>query len=164
MERTRQTLIDIPVDPILKHLVDTYPRLFHGSTPRSHSFVQPGWKAIVDALCLRIDGMLTDKQASQFAVRQIKDKLGTLRLYFSFGGAVEQSQTERDSTGVPEMGVAAGGDRSVETAGKIRAAIEEGIICSSNTCSVCSKPGRIHHLSGLLSVRCEDHSSVRGAG
>jgi hypothetical protein len=26
---------------------------------------------------------------------------------------------------------------------------------------VCGQPGRMHHLDGLLSVRCDDHSSVR---
>lgn len=164
MQGTQDNLLEIRADPVLQHMVNAYPRLFHGSTPRSHSYVQPGWKAIVDDLCLRIDGMLTDEQARQFAVRQIKDKLGTLRFYFSFSGVVKQSHMERDTRGVPEMRVTAGRKRSVETAGKIRAAIEQAIIHSSKTCSVCSNPGRIHHLSGLLSVRCEDHSSVRGAG
>jgi len=42
MEGTQHSLIDIPVDPILQHMVDTYPRLFYGSPPRSHSCVQPG--------------------------------------------------------------------------------------------------------------------------
>ena len=161
MAGTKHSLIDIPVDPILQHMVDTYPRLFHGSTPRSHSYVQPGWKAIVDGLCLRIDGMLTDEQASQFAVRQIKDKLGTLRFYFSFGFAFEAPLTEGDSTGMPEMGFGVGGDRNAEAAGKIRAAIEEAINRSSATCSVCGQSGRMHHLGGLFSVRCDDHSSFR---
>jgi len=105
--------------------------------------------------------MLTDEQARQFAVRQIKDKLGTLRFYFSFDFAFEAPHTERDSTGTPEMGSDVGGDRNAEAAGKIRAAIEEAISRSNTTCSVCGQPGRMHHLSGLLCVRCDDHSSVR---
>ena len=162
MERTQQSLIDIPpFDPILQLMVDTYPRLFHGSTPRSHSYVQPGWKTLVNDLCFRLDGMLTDEHAKQFAVQQIKDKLGTLRFYFSFGGDVEQSHTERDSTGMPKMGFDVCGDRNAETAWKIRVTIEEAISRSSRTCSVCGQSGRMHHLDGLLSVRCDDHSSVR---
>ena len=161
MVRTHHSVIDIPVDPILQHMVNTYPRLFHGSTPRSRSYVQPGWRALVDDLCFRIDSMLTDEQARQFAVRQIKDKLGTLRFYFSFGCDVEQPHTERDSTGTPEMGSDVDGDRITETAGKIRAAIEEAISRSITTCSVCSQPVRMHHLDGLICVRCDEHSSVR---
>ena len=161
MEGTQHSLIDIPIDPILQHMVATYPRLFHGSTPRSQSYVQPGWKTLVGDLCFRLDGMLTDEQARMFAVRQIKDKLGTLRFYFSFGSPLEAPLTERDSTGMPEMGSDVGGDRNAETAGKIRAAIEEAISRSNTTCSVCSQPGRMHHLSGLLCVRCDHHSSIR---
>lgn len=163
MERTQQSLIDIPVDPILQHMVDTYPRLFHGSTPRSHSFLQPGWRSLVDDLCRRVDGPLTDEQARTFTVRQIKDKLGTLRFYFSFGCDVEQPHTERDLTGMPEMGFEVGGDHNAEATGKTRTAIEEAINRSSTTCSVCGQPGRMHHLDGLLSVRCDGHSSVRRA-
>ena len=161
MERTQQSLIDIPVEPILKHMVDTYPLLFHGSTPRSHSFVQPGWRSIVDDLCRRVDGVLTDEHARTFTVRQVTDELGTLRFYFSFGCDVEQPHTERDSAGMPEMGFDVGGDCNAEAAGKTRALIEEAISRSSTTCSVCGHAGRMHHLDGLLSVRCDDHLSVR---
>lgn len=161
MDGAQHSLMDIPVDPLLQHMVDKYPRLFHGATPRAQSFVQPGWKTLVDDLCFRIDGMLTDEQAKLFAVRQIKDKLGTLRFYFSFGSAFEESLTERDSKGIPEMTTDVSDDRNSETAGKIRAAIEEAISRSNTICSVCRQPARLHHLGGLLSVRCDDHSSTR---
>ena len=153
--------IDITGDPILQHMVDTYPRLFQGSIPQSHSYVQPGWKNLVDDLCFRIDRMLIDDQARLFAVRQIKDKLGTLRFYFSFGSAMEQLYTERESTRAAEEALNVSGDRNAEIGGKIHAAIEEAINRSNTICSVCSRPGRMHDLHGLLSVRCDDHSSVR---
>jgi hypothetical protein len=161
MVGAKHSYFDIPIDPILQHMVDTYPRLFHGSTPRSYSFVQPGWRSLVDDLCRRLDGMLTEEQARMFTVRQIKDKLGTLRFYFWFGPAFEAPPTEEDSKGMLEVGFGVGVDRNVEAAEKIRAAIEEAISRSSATYSVCGQPGGMHRLDGLLSVRCVDHSSVR---
>jgi len=157
----QQSGIDIPGDPILQHKVDTYPRLFHGSTPRSHSYVQPGWKDIVDDLCFQIDRMLIDDQERLFAVRQIIDKLGTLCFYLSFGSVVEQPHIEMESTTATEEALNVSGDRNAETGGKIHAALGEAINRSNTICSVCSRPGRMHDLHGLLSVRCDDHSSVR---
>ena len=63
MQDKHHTPIDIPVDAILQHIVNRYPRLFHGLTPRSSSFVEPGWSTLVDELCFQIDRMLTDEQA-----------------------------------------------------------------------------------------------------
>jgi len=153
--------MNIVVDPILRLVAASYPRLFHSATPRSDSYIQPGWKALVDDLCLRLDETLTDEQAERFAVRQIKDKLGTLRFYFSFGCAAEQPYTKSPSTCTSQTARLVSGDRNAETAGKIRAAIEAAISRSNTTCSVCSQPGRMHDLSGLLSVRCDEHSSAR---
>ena len=153
--------IDITGDPILQHMVNTYPRLFQGSIPQSHSYVQPGWKNLVDDLCFRTDRMLIRDQARLFAVRQIKDKLGTLLFYFSFGSAMEQLYTERESTRAGEEVLYVSGGRNAETAAKIRAAIKVAISRSNATCLVCSQPGRMHDLSGLLSVRCDEHSSAR---
>lgn len=161
MNDVRHSPMDVPVDPILQEMVGKYPRLFHGSTPRAHSDIQPGWKALVDGLCYRINGMLTEEKARLFAVKQIKEKLGTLRFYFSFDRDVEQPFAEQHPAGTIEMGSDVDVDRNIETFGKIRAAIEVAISLSNTTCSVCGQPGRMRHLDGLLSVRCDDHSSVR---
>lgn len=160
MDDVQHSLVDIPFDPILQEMVGKYPRLFHGSKPRAHSDIQPGWKALVDGLCYRIDGMLTEEQARRFAVKQIKEKLGTLRFYFSFDCDVEQPFAEQHSTGTPEMRSALDVDRKIDTFGKISAAIEDAISLSNRTCSVCGQPGRLRQLHGLHSVRCDDHSSV----
>lgn len=159
MEGTRHSAFDFPEDPILQEMVDKYPRLFHGSAPRSHSWVEPGWKGIVDDLCFRIDGMLTDHQASMFEMLQVKEKLGTLRFYYSLSRDVDPLDTERDSTRAPETGHDRDDDPNMETAEAIHAAIEEAIDLLSRTCSVCSRPGRMRSPSEI-SVRCDDHSSV----
>ena len=160
MDGSRHSFMDIPVDPLLQNMVEKYPRLFHGSTPSAHSDVQPGWMSLVDDLCFRIDGMLTDEQARLFEVRQIKDKLGTLRFYVSFGSAFAPSQTEADSAGRPEMAYEVVGDCNEEMRGNICAVIEEAISRSGDICSMCGQPGQLCHLSGLMSVRCDVHSTA----
>lgn len=124
-------VLELPSDPILQLLIDKYPRLFHGSSPRCYSQVTPGWLRLVDALCSYIDGLLTDEQAKVFEVRQIKEKIGSLRFYFGRGEVNRLDES---------------------TAALIHIAIEDAVLRSSITCTVCGNPGR-----GSLDVRCDSH-------
>lgn len=63
------------------------------------SSVEPGWHSIVDQLCRDIDACLTDEKAAVFKVRQIKQKLGTLRFYMHLPGGVPEHLLE----GVSDM-------------------------------------------------------------
>ena len=75
---------NISSDPELQKLIERFPRLFRGAQPVVWSHVPVGWTAIVRTLFAGIDALLNDEQARCLKVGQIKEKFGTLRLYFSF--------------------------------------------------------------------------------
>ena len=66
----------------LEALIQRYPRLFHGEPPPVHSEVPPEWADLIDDLCADIDQLVV-KEFVRFQVKQIKQKFGTLRFYFS---------------------------------------------------------------------------------
>ena len=74
-------------DSAVSDLMVRYPRLFRGMPPRSVSWIEPGWLGIVDELCRGIDALLDDEQARSFTFKQIKEKVGGLRVYFNLPGA-----------------------------------------------------------------------------
>jgi hypothetical protein len=69
---------DLPI----ADLVDRFPRLFRGRLPLCHSFLPEGWIALTTRLLEDIDAMLDDGTAPGFDVLQIKEKFGSLRLYW----------------------------------------------------------------------------------
>ena len=68
----------------LEALIQRYPRLFHGEPPPVHSEVPAEWADLIDDLCADIDQLVV-KESVRFQVKQIKQKFGTLRFYFSVG-------------------------------------------------------------------------------
>lgn len=85
---------DYDPDDRMRRLIDDYPRLFKGRTPMCWSSVEPGWHSIIAQLCRDIDACLTDEQAAVFEVRQIKEKLGTLRFHMHLPGGVPEQFME----------------------------------------------------------------------
>ena len=79
-----QTIIMESKPDYLEALIRRYPRLFHGEPPPVHSEVPPEWADLIDDLCADIDQLVV-KESVRFQVKQIKEKFGTLRFYFSVG-------------------------------------------------------------------------------
>lgn len=129
-------------DPGLKALIDIFPRLFRGAQPRVWSHVPPGWADIVATLFSGIDSLLTDAQARQFRVEQVKEKFGLLRIYVSFDRI--------DPAGVSPDPVA------------LDALVDAAVAASGVTCCVCGGSGRMRSLGGWRSVRCEEHANGEG--
>ena len=74
----------ISADPI-DTLVELFPRLFRGQRPGSFSSLPEGWLKLASQLFDDLDRMLDGNNAPLFEVRQIKEKLCRLRVYFWLG-------------------------------------------------------------------------------
>ena len=66
-------------------LVDAFPRLFQRQFSRAFWFIPVGWLKLSNQLFLDLDRMLDDREAAQFEVRQIKEKMCRLRVHFWIG-------------------------------------------------------------------------------
>lgn len=66
-------------------LIKRFPRLFRNRQPRAGASVPAGWLPLATRLFADIDAMLDDIQARRFKVLQVKEKFGSLRVYWSLG-------------------------------------------------------------------------------
>jgi hypothetical protein len=109
-----------------------FPRLFNGEQPRIPSWVLPGWQPLIKRLLTSIDTVLTDAEAQEFRVIQVKEKLGTLSFYFrSSERVMEQLDTLVD-----------------------RACDESATICMK-----CGQPAKLTNNAGWIAALCTDHQS-----
>src|SRR5690242_6762239 len=70
-------------------LVASFPRIFKGSEPELGMATSEGWQPILEELFRGIDQLLSDEQAELFRIRQVKQKFGGLRVYYSVGESAE---------------------------------------------------------------------------
>lgn len=124
------------VDP-LPGLVAEFPSLFRGQVP-GRSSLDPGWTELVRRALRRIDGMLTDDQAAQVNVAQVKEKWGELRLYI-FARALDQATQER-----------------------IAGVVKEAQAESQLTCAKCGQPGELRTDFPYVQTLCDTHAAERG--
>ena len=109
-----------------------FPRLFRGEPPRIPGWVLPGWQPLIKRLLTSIDTVLTDADAQEFRVIQIKEKLGTLSFYFR---SSERVRAQLD-------------------------ALVDGACAESATmCMKCGKPAKLANNAGWIAVLCTDHQS-----
>lgn len=86
-----------------------------------------GWKYLLEDMLRRIDLSLNSpEKRAEFRLAQVKEKYGTLSVYFDGGDASTQAH--------------------------VRVAEE----LSETTCEVCSRPGRMRNSGGWCSVRCDE--------
>jgi hypothetical protein len=117
-------------------LVEAHPRLFLGPTGRPESArgspsCEEGWRDLLERACARIDAALVEGGA--FRVLQIKEKLGTLRLYWS-------------------------GDMPEIAKANVKEAIALAVARSACTCEICGAEGRLHNRGGWLATACAGHA------
>lgn len=113
----------------LNALPFTYPRLFergqlwgieHGD----------GWSQIIVTLCERLETILQDDPDAKFAVRQVKEKFGGLRFYYS----LELAQDE--------------------TTLLVREAVDLAAAASVNVCEYCGQLGQLRRHNRWLRTQC----------
>ena len=71
----------------LDALPTTYPRIF-ADGPLPWGFEHgDGWSELVAALCANLNEILESEPGTSIGVKQVKEKLGTLRFYYRLNGA-----------------------------------------------------------------------------
>lgn len=117
----------------LPELIKAYPRLFNGAAPGCYSLVYAGWYQLVDELCRHLNAALSDAEAAQIEIRQIKEKFATLRFYVRAPKPIWE---------------------------RIRMIIADAETISASTCEQCGKPGTLRVSGsdsdgrGGLRIRC----------
>lgn len=111
-----------------------YPRL---NLKRVGFQCEAGWASILDAYFAVVDHVMPEDAVYQ--VGQIKEKLGTLRIYDSSYG---------------------------ETLSSVKAVTEAHRLAearSLHTCEYCGQRGRLRNRRGYWTVTCDDHAFQHGA-
>jgi len=72
---------------LLDTLPDRYPRLFPEGELTWGFQVSPGWSNLVALLCARVDTILQSTPEASMQVKQVKEKFGRLRFYYSIQDA-----------------------------------------------------------------------------
>lgn len=128
-------------------LIAKHPRLF--STDSCFwSYVSEGWVGIVDKLLADIDKLLSDDEAKNLEIKQIKEKFGLLRFYVSYSPDEGDSDDE-DEAREPTR------EDAIRAAILIlvRAAEAESVV----TCETCGQPGVLRETK-WRSVKCDQHA------
>lgn len=119
-------------------LVTAYPDLFHpeGDPPHAQGWpwVDDGWEDLLMRACRRIRAAVRAAGGS-FAVTQIKEKYGTLRLYWT-------------------------GSLSPEAAARVEEAVDLAEARSAVTCETCGEPGALYG-GRWVTTRCAEHAEGR---
>lgn len=166
-----------PEYPALFQLMEGFPRLFRDEAPPG-SHLPTGWIPLVTELCRGIDRLLpADEAAAQFKVKQIKEKLGGLRFYWSLRRV---SVKYVDVLGLGSYRNHPGGTDM--TFNQIDALVSYAQVRSFKICDVCGQDGQLRVLTddpawpsgyftlapeqellpdGILATRCETHADRR---
>lgn len=116
-------------------LLKRYPKLF-GSTQDDGTIVtqlwgfehHDGWFGILDALCQSIQKRVDSTQQTQVRIRQVKEKFGELRFYYTHGDEF------------------------------IKEAVETAEALSLQTCEECGRSGKQMNVKGWVITRCSEHT------
>jgi hypothetical protein len=119
-------------------LLNRYPDLFqpHGDPPTAQGWpsVNDGWRDLLERACVRIRAaVLVD--GGTFHATQIKEKFGSLRLYWE-------------------------GSLSQKALAIVEEAVDLAEARSSCTCEICGEPGVLYG-GGWMTTRCEAHAEGR---
>lgn len=124
-------LFELPDD--MKATIAAFPRLFRGRPPTAMSWVGPGWGPLVRELLSKIDSELTDAEAPDFHMVQVKEKFGALRFYMQ----------------APESSMRA----------RIVPFIREAEKASETICERCGKAGSLRNNDGWRVTLCDEHQA-----
>lgn len=137
----------------LQALADRHPGLFRGSLPQ-HSYLEAGWFDLLNHLCSDVEKVLGD-QSAQFRIRQIKEKYGRLRIYWSLELPTSETHIEinkgRDSARITMR-------PSSPMHDTIAALVDAAEKQSASKCQECGHPGRLLVLDDWWAAVCDEHS------
>jgi hypothetical protein len=172
---TKKYVNNQPRSDELQYLISRHPAIFRGNAPVCANDVAPGWRNLIDQLLFDLEGICGD-QVSKFELRQIKEKFGELRVYFSLKGQAEiatmdgigmipkEALDAAEATGVvavnrhewgAHMQVVSNPSGLSET---IRKRIAEATNLSRLICSECGAPGEMRVTeSGWYATFCDQH-------
>lgn len=123
---------DLPPPDGMTAIIDAFPRLFRGELPTIMGWVMPGWNALVRDLLQKIDAELTDAEAAEFRVAQVKEKFGALRFHC---------------------------DTPESARPRIQPLIRAAEQASETICDRCGKPGSMRDNDGWFSTLCDEHQA-----
>jgi len=104
-----------------------------------------GWFPILERLFGEIEHILKDGDPSRFQLRQVKEKLGGLRVYWRYGSLEKTADGESV--------------RDTDIRDRIMLAVFSAEARSERTCEVCGKPGHMRVQSGWYATRCDEHGA-----
>ena len=143
----------------LEDLIAVHPRMFRGTPPVVASDLPPGWYGLVDKLCSDIEALL-GQEPERFEVKQIKEKYGGLRFYFSFEGVEDHFIDLHTPEGIETFVQRPDGPAVMSQLRKLVSAAAEH---STSTCQRCGAPGTLANRLGWVSTLCERHVTEREA-
>jgi hypothetical protein len=117
-------------------LIEAHPNLFHAragipEAALGYPNCEEGWRDLLERACDRIETALVEGNAIR--VLEIKEKLGTLRFYWS-------------------------GELSSEAEAKVKEAIALAVARSACSCEICGAEGRLYNRGGWLATACAQHA------
>ena len=152
-----------PIDH-LAGLRNRFPYMFEGEN--IGLAIPTGWLGIVTKACEEIDALLGDDR-HQFEYIQIKEKFGTLRVYWRMRG---NSSAIRIDLISPDGIASYSSDKKSKDPGDegLRKRISEIVAAAENAsktaCIVCGQPGRLDKANWYLLTLCLDHTKLRAEG
>jgi len=133
-------------------LLQAFPRLLHGGLP--YLEFGRGWDGIIHGLLQDIDELLHDEQATAFRVVQIKEKFGTLRLYYRVRGQRRLHVDVQDGQGLP-LRLVVGEVTSAFPCEEIDRLIAQAEEMTAQTCEGCGQPGSLRCHAGWYTTLCD---------
>lgn len=116
-------------------LIESHPRLFHAMAGKGILSQAPncgdGWRGLLECACKRIEAALAESDT--FVAREIGQRLGTLRFYWSGKLRVSSRSLIVDAVCLAEAR-------------------------SHCTCEECGESGRLYRSEGVLMTRCIVHA------
>lgn len=119
-------------------LMERHSDLFRGEiggryAPEGYPTVGNGWRELLETALLRIEAALHGAPSGSLSVVQIKEKYGSLRLYWESHGL------------------------SAVTVGAIEEAVALAEARSACTCETCGEVGRLYSRGGWYHTACDEH-------
>lgn len=117
-------------------LIEAHPQVFHAlpgkaAVSRAYPRCGDGWRGLLERACARIESAIVG--GDTFVARQISQRLGTLRFYWS-------------------------GKLGTSSQSLIVDAVSRAEACSHCTCEECGAPGRLYRTGRTLMNRCIVHA------
>ena len=147
-------------DDNVARLGEMHPALFEGRMP-DYSHLPAGWFDLVDRLCSDIEAVLGPELSPLAEVKQIKEKLGTLRFYIRLEGRSDLPVDIMASNGLLSFDVAPEMEEPewpelAAARERIRELVDAACDASDNLCHKCGKAGELRR-TGWIQVLCEEH-------